>query len=632
MRNELFNFSVRAISPTVAVGKLRQPLSANLASATLGRLKGVICGALVFLGLTALHGTPVQTQLFTLLPGWNAIYLEVAPADPTLSAVFRGIPIQSVWTFQSPVSAVEYIQDPKETIWNKSSWLTFVPADRTESFQNNLFTLQANRAYLVNLTNLTPCVLSVTGRPALRVIAWAPDAYNLRGFPVDAAAPPTFENFFKPSPAHYDTAQRALQNIYRLNAFGQWELVKLTDRLTRGVAYWVFTKGASDYQGPLGLVTSQSDGLDYADTAESLWLKVSNGSSTAATVRFQDQIAPPLNALSYANMDPVNGLMWIHLLTNPPAPLTLKLAAGESRNLRLAVRRADFAAETYETVLSVADGAGTQYLVPVSARKLLASATSQASQASRSRAKLTSAVVTDSPAAHAGLWVGTAKIDAVAEANSAAPATPTATKAEFNLRLIIHVDQNGIARLLKEVIQMWQDGTYTNDASGALVVAEPGHYVLVTDETKISQFKGVGLRDGSPVGRRISTAGLDFPSTVSSNYLIMDGAFAINNSLSATLKLEPGFATNPFKHKYHPDHDNMDAEFKNYKEEAYAITRLLSLQFTPVDPTGQAALDYGYNTLAGTYQEVVSGLHKANLVASGKFRLTRICNINALNQ
>ena len=43
---------------------------------------------------------------------------------------------------------------------------------------------------------------------------------------------------------------------------------------------------------------------------------------------------------------------------------------------------------------------------------------------------------------------------------------PTPTKSEFKLRLLLHVDNTGQARLLKEVVQMWRDGTYTNDASG----------------------------------------------------------------------------------------------------------------------------------------------------------------------
>ncbi len=157
----------------------------------------------------------LATQTFTLHPGWNAIYLEVAPENSATSAVFDGIPVDSVWTFQAQLSAVQFIQDPKEPVWDKSRWAVYVPTNRVESFQNNLFSVQANRAYLVNLSGASPATLSVTGRPSLRRSDWVPNAYNLCGFPVDPAALPTFLAFFGPSPAHYDRAAGRLQPIYR---------------------------------------------------------------------------------------------------------------------------------------------------------------------------------------------------------------------------------------------------------------------------------------------------------------------------------------------------------------------------------------------------------------------------------
>jgi hypothetical protein len=122
----------------------------------------------------------------------------------------------------------------------------------------------------------------------------------------------------------------------------------------------------------------------------------------------------------------------------------------------------------------------------------------------------------------------------------------------------------------------------------------------------------------------------------SSNVLAMTGGFGIGNTARATLVLEPDAATNPFKHKYHPDHDNLDATFANFKAEAYRITRQVELQFTAQPPSAlesaSAAIEYGYSVLGGVYRETVSGLHRSNIVTSGTFRLTRVNNSPVLNQ
>jgi hypothetical protein len=198
---------------------------------------------------------------------------------------------------------------------------------------------------------------------------------------------------------------------------------------------------------------------------------------------------------------------------------------------------------------------------------------------------------------------------------------PTPTKSEFPLRLIIHVDTNGKARLLKEVVQLWKNGTYTNDAAGNRVVDQPGQNVLITDETLFSLYQGITVRDNKPVGRRISSAGFDFPAEGTNNFLTMTGNFALNSILYANIALPPDFPSNPFRHKYHPDHDNLDATFQQYKAEAYAITRSIELEFSSTNIAGVSSTDYGYNTLSGIYRETISGLHKTNLMTQGTFQL-----------
>ena len=254
-------------------------------------------------------------------------------------------------------------------------------------------------------------------------------------------------------------------------------------------------------------------------------------------------------------------------------------------------------------------------------------------------------------AAHAGLWVGVATLNAVSEAHSGPLTTnisqgftvrletnavsrivttnlvphsvvrtapsmaPTPTGSELGLRLLLHVDAAGRTRLLKEVIEMWQDGTTTNDASGTAIIDRPGRYVLLTDDSLVGKYTGISARDGVPVGRRLSTAGFDFAD----NELPLAGDFAIGSSVVGTNTMSDTFARNPFKHRYHPDH-----------AKGFSIRRVIGLEFGAAPPN--APPGYGERVLDGTYRETVSGLHRTNIVVSGSFRLTRIATTAVLNQ
>jgi len=205
----------------------------------------------------------------------------------------------------------------------------------------------------------------------------------------------------------------------------------------------------------------------------------------------------------------------------------------------------------------------------------------------------------------------------------------TPARNELSMRLLIHVDSNGKARLLREVIQMWQNGTYATDGEGRQVVATPGRFVLITDDALIGRYSGASLRDGQPVGRRLSTASYDWGDD--RPHVEMTSEFATGNTLVSLLELGAKAPTNPFRHKFHPDHDNLDATFRNYREEAYPITRRVEVTLTETDPSGPAAPDHGYGAVAGTYRETITGLHKAPLVASGRFRLVRVSEAEELN-
>jgi hypothetical protein len=193
--------------------------------------------------------------------------------------------------------------------------------------------------------------------------------------------------------------------------------------------------------------------------------------------------------------------------------------------------------------------------------------------------------------------------------------TPTPVANPATLRLLLHVDTNNHASLLKEVTLMTARGTN----------ARP---VLVTNPARYSEFAGIAVRNGTSVGRRLSTTHFQFPET----HLPMEGAVGTNGNdrVTVTNRLSFQAPTNPFKHRYHPDHDNLDATFTRTAREAYDLTRVISLWFSPTNLAGFKP-GYGYDLLEGTYTEVVTGLLNTNIVATGPFSLRRVSTVGVLN-
>jgi len=588
----------------------------------------VAVGWLLFILLVSAKAAWAQstTQTFTLQPGWNAVYLQVQPADNRTGSVFSNLPVASVWTRAERLSSVDFIQDPSEAAFNNPAWQRWFPPTKSEALVNNLFVVLANHAYLIKVTNNAPVIWNVAGRPSLRQPEWVPDSYNLRGLPVDPGTPPTFLNFFRHSKAHYNAATSQLQKIYRLNsATGQWQLVTPTDSIQSGVAYWVYTRGASDYLAPLTAKVELGDGLDFGLELTEVNLSLVNFSTGPMSATVRELSATGAGHLAYSQFSPTLGGQWPSL----PSPLIVAPAAGATIRLRLAIRRQEFTSTNYTSLLEVRDGVGTRLLVPVSA---------EARGSAVGAAPVAGGIVAASFAGpaeeakgHAGLWVGSVTLKAVSEPHSANPTNPTPTKSQLSLTLLLHVDAAGQTRLLKEITQMWRDGTYTNDASGKQVADKPGQSVLLTDDTLLPFFSGSVVRDGQSVGRRISTVGYDFPSSSSNNFLNLTGAFAIGQSLTGTLTLPFDHPTNPFKHKYHPDHDNLNASFDAPAMESYTTTRQIELALSATPPDGPAEPDYGYDVLGGIYRETITGIHKRTIHLSGTFRVTRVSQIAQLN-
>jgi len=611
--------------------------------------------------------TPAQniTQSMTLQNGWNAVYLEVGPPHSSPEAVFTNLPVQSVWTRAESVSSAQFIQDASEDSFNEAQWLRWAPSE--PPFVNSLRSVVGGHIYLVKLTN-GPAVWQVAGEPVARSTTWTPDLYNLRSFPIDPGSPPTFKQFFGSSTAHYDTTQDRPRGIYRLSNTGQWIAVNKNDPMATGAAYWVYCLGASSFTGPLDLHVDSGQSLAFGSELDRITLQFENLSSGVRTVTLRQLETPFPGLLAYQRFNATNGFEWANLSN----PFTLTVTNGSQRSFTLAVRRSQFPGSTYATVMEIADGQGTRYRLPLTAERLgqgyaglwMGSVSVNAISEPHFGSLITNlyAMVngTPTPLDAPGLIVATNVVvttnaDLVISTNEmlvvrttggvAVPVyekverttttpAPTPTKSEFTMRLLIHVDTDNQARLLKEVVQLWRNGTYTNDAQGFQRVDKPGAYVLITRDNLLSQFQGAVLRDGVSVGRRLSAIGFDFDGQ-GTNHLVLSGSFAPGQSLTGEIQIKPDYPINPFRHKYHPDHDNLNSEFNpigdSASQECYLVTRELEFEFPSAGTTSATELDSGYSVVAGVYRETLTGLHKQPIQVQGTFRLSRASYIAELN-
>ena len=196
----------------------------------------------------------------------------------------------------------------------------------------------------------------------------------------------------------------------------------------------------------------------------------------------------------------------------------------------------------------------------------------------------------------------------------------TSTPATLDLRLMLHVDSGGMVRLLKEIIQMYDPNKK--------------QFVLLTDHTLVPNYSGVASRDGEPVGRRLSAVGFDFAGP----FVECRGGVSTSGVVTCAIVLASNHPTNPFLHRYNPDHDNLDDRYEKVVEEAYEIKRNITITFDsryPPDsdqPARTAPPGWGYSMLGGTYTETLTGLHNDPISVSGPFLLQRVASTAKLNE
>jgi len=209
-----------------------------------------------------------------------------------------------------------------------------------------------------------------------------------------------------------------------------------------------------------------------------------------------------------------------------------------------------------------------------------------------------------------GLWIGQVELN---EVNNTTSTTNTEelqpVKHVFDITVLLHVHENGSVSLLKEVTMMQkiiqQDG---QDIS---------QRVLITDDSLLHEYEGIIRRDGKLVGIRLGSLAYDFP--IEQNQVPLSGNLGPGQTAKCTIVMDEDHPTNPFKHLYHPDH-----------QQGRKITRQIQFSFDSSQNSDNP--DDASFSLTGVYSESISGLHKIPLKISGPFNIHRISEVGKLNE
>ena len=411
------------------------------------------------------RGEVLLDQSIAVKPGWNAVYVEVAPTE-SLADTFSPWPTESVGLYDpAAFLATRQFGASSESQGMALSPIAMWHRDRPDASEAQ--SLPAGTVCVFFSTNPAACTVSVRGVPAAPRTTWHPTGpkkpYNFLGLSLQPNAQITPGDYLD----GFDGI-KSLSGIYRV--FGTdgsspptITRVYSTTKLADGNVLLVPSSEISDWSGVL--FVSPMDGLDFGTNATLRVLTVRNDSTLprTASVDLVDSAAassrdilPALHVRDEAVA--VTNAAWI-------APSSRRIASkllepGEIWRLQIGIDRALFDSDVRGTpfgaVLRVTDDGG--------ASKLRVDVPIQGAASGKSSGE---------NAWPGGLWIAEAAFDSISfsgdSENGYTPAGGT-----LKVRLPLHIDANHKVRLLQRVVVAGAtaaDGTfaYTLYAGNAAV-------------------------------------------------------------------------------------------------------------------------------------------------------------------
>lgn len=586
-----------------------------------------------------------KTQTITLRPGWNGVYLHVDPSHENIGDL-NGLntDITDIWFWKPKLKSDQFIQDPDIPTDGKSRWIRW---NKDLGPSSALQRLVGNGAYLVKYGEKsedgtwTPDVNAkwdIKGIPVPPNYSWTSTGLNFFGLADNPDKGASFEKFFPAymlngeSPAEFYT-YRGGELSDEAGSKNPAEVVaKRNTAVQRGEAFWMRVGDSfNSYFGSFDLVLQETKGAYFGETKEQYRILIRNRVEEALSVTMslkktedaptgQPEVKDGLKVLVRGTPSLTDLSYGYKRLEEGPSVWTLApaksggIGGDASQEIIIGIDRHNMEGkpgELFGGILEFTDSLGlVKYEVPISA------------------------VIP----ANSGLWVGNAQVGAVRH-----DITFLRKKNEKE----VETDDNGKA--ISEGV---------NDTYGAVGENYPLRFIFHrhnSDDSKTTLYQRLfyGLRKGAELAtdfiltnderaldkkslnsaRRIASATL--PWSKSNTGWLCAGEFDLGKETTVNVNLAyNNRESNPFIHAYHPDHDNLDAKFKNELNQGYeswGINREMTFMFDEPKDDFMSLVSVG-RRFSGEFHEKVEitgiGVEKKPYYARGIFKLNRIHESN----
>ena len=571
------------------------------------RLSGVCLSFACVFPLVAGAVAPYTTQSLSLVQGWNAVYVEVAP-DAAADDLFADWPVDHVGLYD-PASFLatrqfgadwdsEGLTGSSMALWKRgfpeASSFSRVPAGSV------LVTYCTNESHSVTLR----------GAPAAPRTTWHVSGtnavYNFFGFSTTQQT--DISAYLEGSPCE-GVKSRAYYRIVGDNLDAgpdPLEVRTWNSKVSDGDVLLLPSDDLSDWSGVL--FVSPMNGVDFGQDGVKATLTVRNDGKSPRTVSVALEQAANAAELQLSGTLPLclhvrdadvarTNAAWSAALSGY-GPVTKKeLAPDETWRLEFGLDRTAFSSLakglSFGALLRITEDGDShaKVVVPLAGE--------------------TSGVVVPDAALPVGLWVADVQFDHVLAPGST---VGTETGGAAKLRLPIHIDANGKVRLLQRVVtagEIAADGTYTYRLYA-------GSAVVPTTATMVTRISAVCLPTETPV---IEAAG-ESDSVIAFSFTVAaDGATSI------------------LRHPLHPQHDGLrwdfstpapsGDDFQNYKgdvkPETFSVGNRIEMSF---GLNGGEAAWNPEGTKSGTCRWTFSGLmRQGNIVLSGPMTVKRVSSV-----
>ena len=571
------------------------------------RLSGVCLSFACVFPLVAGAVAPYTTQTLSLVQGWNAVYVEVAP-DVAADDLFADWPVDHVGLYD-PASFLATRQFGAD--WDSEGLTGSSMALWKRGFPeaSSLSRVPAGSVLVTYCTNESHSV-TIRGVPAAPRTTWHVSGtnavHNFFGFSTTQQT--DISAYLEGSPCE-GVKSRAYYRIVGDNLDagpGLLEVRTWNSKVSDGDVLLLPSDDLSDWSGVL--FVSPMNGIDFGQNGVKATLTVRNDGKSPRTVSVALEQAANAAELQLSGTLPLclhvrdadvarTNAAWSAALSGYGPVAKKELAPDETWRLEFGLDRTAFSSFvkglSFGALLRITEDGDShaKVVVPLAGE--------------------TSGVVVPDAALPVGLWVADVQFDHVLAPGST---VGTETGGAAKLRLPIHIDANGKVRLLQRVVtagEIAADGTYTYRLYA-------GSAVVPTTATMVTRISAVCLPTETPV---IEAAG-ESDSVIAFSFAVAaDGATSI------------------LRHPLHPQHDGLrwdfstpapsGDDFQNYKgdvkPETFSVGNRIEMSF---GLNGGEAAWNPEDTKSGTCRWTFSGLmRQGNIVLSGPMTVKRVSSV-----